>query len=342
MVHCMHHLSLILFVALLLLITISLRAEVFMVISNADTGVGTLREALRKAAENGDAETDYIHFNLPGNTVEDRTIILESELPLVSSNLVLDATSQPGAAFQGTDAKVKISIDTGKFLANYFIAFNWSLTAYNTGAFILTEVKDVSILGFFFTGFTWTDGPYNGGRASAILLHGTSNIQIGLPGKGNVMYGNKCGIYAMDVRSWEDNSSVKRCSGIWIQGNKIDVSGFDSALLDDQTRTPYELQSSSIHIYGGIDVRIGGSEAGMGNTWGYFVRLVELDDFEVIKNYIHEDSPVMEIQTARNGMIRENEFNGGYFWISNGDDIGIHGNRNRSEERRVGKVYLHL
>lgn len=41
-------------------------AETFTVTSNADSGPGTLREALTKAAANGSAEKDYIYFNLPG------------------------------------------------------------------------------------------------------------------------------------------------------------------------------------------------------------------------------------------------------------------------------------
>ena len=45
-----------------------LLAATFTVTSNADSGPGTLRQALLDAAANGTTPTDFIYFNLPGTT----------------------------------------------------------------------------------------------------------------------------------------------------------------------------------------------------------------------------------------------------------------------------------
>jgi hypothetical protein len=56
---------------ILLFISLKVRAEVFTVTNNADSGPGTLREALTLDAANGSAEKDYINFNLPDLSVAD-------------------------------------------------------------------------------------------------------------------------------------------------------------------------------------------------------------------------------------------------------------------------------
>jgi hypothetical protein len=69
----------------------------FVVTGNADSGPGTLRDALTQAAANGQSNT--INFNLPGNTVDARTITLLSSLPQITSSIIIDGTSQPGKPF---------------------------------------------------------------------------------------------------------------------------------------------------------------------------------------------------------------------------------------------------
>src|SRR4051794_2868072 len=86
-------------------------AAIFVVTSNADSGPGTLREALTLAAANGSTTTDYINFNLPDLSDAGRTITLLSELPYLSSNLVIDGSTQPGNKISPGDAKVIINTD---------------------------------------------------------------------------------------------------------------------------------------------------------------------------------------------------------------------------------------
>lgn len=81
-------------------------SAVFVVTSNADTGPGTLRDALTQAAANGQANT--INFNLADTTMAGRTITISTNLPQVSPNLVIDGTTQTGSSFGVTNTKIKI------------------------------------------------------------------------------------------------------------------------------------------------------------------------------------------------------------------------------------------
>lgn len=66
--------------------------ESIVVTSTANSGAGTLREAITLA--NSRTGADLITFNIPGGAVQ--RITLASTLPMVTESLVLDATSQPG------------------------------------------------------------------------------------------------------------------------------------------------------------------------------------------------------------------------------------------------------
>ncbi|MEO6149285.1 MAG: hypothetical protein ABIN95_05935, partial [Mucilaginibacter sp.] len=83
-------------------------AGIFIVTSKADAGAGTLRDALTKAAANGSGQKDFINFNLPGASEADRTITLESELPILPANIVIDGTTQAGIKFGVSGSKVKV------------------------------------------------------------------------------------------------------------------------------------------------------------------------------------------------------------------------------------------
>src|SRR5690606_41671038 len=90
-------------------------AENFVVTNSGNAGAGTLRDALERAASNGSGETDRILFDLPGESLEARTIRLNSRLPDISSNVIIDGTSQPGNAFGDSDAKVRIMPNPGVY-----------------------------------------------------------------------------------------------------------------------------------------------------------------------------------------------------------------------------------
>jgi gliding motility-associated-like protein len=170
----MHRLFLIL---LLIFITNTCIAAVFVVTSNADSGPGTLREALTKAAANGSAEKDYINFNLPGTGEVGRAITITSKLPNISSNLIIDGTTQPGAAFGVSDAKIILQPDKQKN---------------NFNAFTLIDVDGFELYGFYIRDFISNQFTYyylNGESQAAnsiLYVESSKNIQIGAPTKGNV------------------------------------------------------------------------------------------------------------------------------------------------------------
>ena len=56
----------------------SAQAATFIVTSNADSGAGTLREAIGFANANGTAVTDYVHFNIADQSATGRIIFVAS------------------------------------------------------------------------------------------------------------------------------------------------------------------------------------------------------------------------------------------------------------------------
>lgn len=146
---------------------------VFVVTSNADSGPGTLRDALTQAAANDSTTMDYINFNLPDLSETGRTIILYSQLPEVTSNLVIDGTTQPGAKFGISDAHVQLL---------YQIA-----DSHGFSGLAIINHHDVAIYGLYIN-FVTSQSTYlflfNG-----IQLTNDKNIQIGAAGKGNVING---------------------------------------------------------------------------------------------------------------------------------------------------------
>jgi len=97
-----------LILSLLLIFSAKIFAAVFVVTSNADSGPGTLRQALTLAAANGSAIKDSIIFNLADTSTTGRKITLVTQLPELSSNLVIDGTTQKGSAFGQGNARVEI------------------------------------------------------------------------------------------------------------------------------------------------------------------------------------------------------------------------------------------
>ncbi|HLL76958.1 MAG TPA: LamG-like jellyroll fold domain-containing protein, partial [Pyrinomonadaceae bacterium] len=68
--------------------------QAFVVRNTADSGAGSLRQAITDA--NANAGTDTVSFNIPGSGVQ--TIAPASGLPAVTSPVVIDGTTQPGYA----------------------------------------------------------------------------------------------------------------------------------------------------------------------------------------------------------------------------------------------------
>lgn len=152
----------------------------FVVTSNADSGPGTLRDALTQAAANGTATKDYINFNMADPSQAGRTITVLSQLPRVTSNIVIDGTTQPGPALGVSDAKIIVqSVQSGNGNGGYDV-----LVLYNVDGFELygLYMRDIDNAIFYYLSPTasYFDS------TTAIYVEASQNITIGAPGKGNV------------------------------------------------------------------------------------------------------------------------------------------------------------
>src|SRR6185437_11142989 len=248
------------FLLFFLLTCLSLRAfpAVFVVTSNADSGPGTLRDALTQAAANGSAEKDYINFNLPDLTAAGRTILLITQLPDVSSNLVIDGTTQPGLTFGQSNAHVKISTP---FNDSQFAVFN---------GFKVTDIE--------FYGLYIYDHLISRALRYAINLQHSSHIVIGGVDKGNLIKGFN--VYSIFFE-YNDLISVK--------SNVIGLTETND-LSDGVTGGLYFLQSSNSSIGGptlaegntiftGVEISFDGNQAGgiiniASNNFGVFKNAV--------------------------------------------------------------------
>ena len=96
-----------------LLASSSAFANTYTVTTTADSGAGSLRQAILDA--NGNPGADIIHFNITGSGVQ--TISLATVLPTITEAVSIDGYSQSGASAntnapnQGTNAVIQIEID---------------------------------------------------------------------------------------------------------------------------------------------------------------------------------------------------------------------------------------
>lgn len=168
-------------------------ANNIVVTSNADSGPGTLRDAITFAKANGSAVTDTISFDIPETIFNLRMIELVTELPSLSSNIVLDGTTQPGTAYGTTDAKICVKKN------DYAPTFTM-LTIENA---VNVQVYGMCLYYGYWQGFF--GAPSRSKTLYGINLLNAKNIIIGVPGKGNVINGVVRGIF----------SNSDNCSGIF-------------------------------------------------------------------------------------------------------------------------------
>ncbi|SHN15594.1 gliding motility-associated C-terminal domain-containing protein [Chitinophaga sp. CF418] len=230
---------------LLLLVTISCfcvltptMAATFVVTSKADSGPGTLRDAITKANSNGTAAKDYIYFNLPGTQPTDVTITLLNDLPGLTSNIAVDASTQTAPLLGASGARVFLYRQVTGAPATYY-------------ALRIDNAQQVEIYGLAIKNTLNSTIEGHG-----IELSGTcSDITIGGPGKGNVINGYKYCIYGDS-----GNFDPKTISKLVIQSNII---GFE----EDGVTATAQLSSYQpillTHLNG---VTLGGNLPSLGNV----------------------------------------------------------------------------
>ncbi|HJP64149.1 MAG TPA: gliding motility-associated C-terminal domain-containing protein [Mucilaginibacter sp.] len=233
---------------LILLITSCTKAfsTVFIVTSNADSGPGTLREALTFAASNGSATTDYINFNFADQSAAGRTVVLLSQLPDLSSNLVIDGTSQAGAVFGQSDARVKIA--TPDAYSAYYIRYI-PMTIFNGANLDHVEIYGLYLYDYYDIIISYPDlKPRTG-----ISITGSKNITIGTAGKGNLIRGFRN--YTVNLEN-TDNIIIQH-NVIGLNDQNVMGNGYDSDGINEV--------SAPINLYKCNHISLGGNSR-EGNT----------------------------------------------------------------------------
>ncbi|MDH7460596.1 gliding motility-associated C-terminal domain-containing protein [Chitinophagaceae bacterium 26-R-25] len=180
-------------------------ANTFTVTSNADSGPGTLREAITLANANGTSVADVIDFNIADVTEAGRTITLLTELPVLSSNITIDGSNQSGTLLGMSSARVTLFLNHHPPTSFTYL--------------FIQNASNVKIYGLYFKFF---DDPNTGGNDHyAIGLRNSSNVTIGAPGKGNLFFNVRASIAN---RYW--NYSSDAVNDVTIQSN---VFGFSSS-----------------------------------------------------------------------------------------------------------------
>ena len=250
-------------------------ANNIVVTSNADSGPGTLRDAITFAKANGSAVTDTISFDIPETIFNLRMIELVTELPSLSSNIVLDGTTQPGTAYGTTDAKICVKKN------DYAPTFTM-LTIENA---VNVQVYGMCLYYGYWQGFF--GAPSRSKTLYGINLLNAKNIIIGVPGKGNVINGVVRGIF----------SNSDNCSDVFVQSNYLGQGKFYENPADDidPVVLPVEYCVVLMNIK---NVTIGGDQPEYGNIFGSRIEGIYVDS----KN------------TTGNGLlkIRYNKFGRGY------------------------------
>ena len=230
-----------------LLFTLSfLRADaaIFTVISNADSGPGTLREALTLAAANGSAEKDFIYFNLPDLSEAGRTITVATQLPNLSSNLTIDGTTQNGPPFGKSDAKIKIS-------TTYRTVDITSINLLQGNG-----LEGLEIYGLYLYDFTDISTIRSGIKdRNGLVLDNSVGIKIGAPGKGNLISGFN--LYCISIAHAENTK---------VQSNIIGLNKFNSLGNEGEDAGTGTGVSGIIQIDAGVLSYVGGNIPNQGNT----------------------------------------------------------------------------
>lgn len=212
--------------------------------SNADSGPGTLRDALIQAAANGTSVRDSIIFAMPDNTLAGRTITLLSKLPLLTSNLVINGVSQNAASIGASQAQILLYLPA------------------TTSNFSFLEADDCTDVGIYGMGMISTvNNTYTVTGISYVRCH---NLQIGRPGAGNYILGctdylfSNTGRYGFYVQADTSRQLI-------IQSNVmgLDITGGFSNKYAGKTLTTVYY---AVLLLNTSDITIGGDDPSQGNT----------------------------------------------------------------------------
>jgi hypothetical protein len=227
--------------AILAIAAASAGADTYTVVNTNDTGAGSLRQAITDANAHGGSNT--IVFTIPGSGVH--TIDVPTQLPWVTSPVVIDGTTQPGYA-----GAPLIEIH-GEGVAGIYIYAGGStlrgLVLNGFGTAVLLQSAGGNVIQGCYVGTDATGTVSDSSLGEGIRLISSNGNTIGgtSAGAGNLISGNaSAGI------------GIESSNGTIIQGNLlgIDITG------------GVALPNGSAITLSGNDTTIGGSAAGARNV----------------------------------------------------------------------------
>ncbi|MBC8077601.1 MAG: hypothetical protein H7Y32_16115, partial [Chloroflexales bacterium] len=271
------------------------RAATFTVTTSADSGPGSLRQAIEDA--NASSGPDTISFNIAGTGVQ--TIAPASALPIISEDVTVDGLTQPGASCAAWPPTLAIELDATN-------AGGYALRV-NAGSLTLRGlmINRYSVDGVFLNGpaglgsssgnvfecnFIGTDASGAaalGNGQSAIFANGASNNLIGGPaiGQRNVIAGNNG---FEQLRMAGSNGNI-------IQGNYIGTNVNGTAVLGSSNSRPILITGSN-NLIGGTSGTTPGSCTGAcniiagGNAFQIWISAPGITDNVVQGNHIGVDA----------------------------------------------------
>ncbi len=248
-----------------LFVSASALANTYTVTTTADSGAGSLRQAILDA--NGNPGADTIAFNITGSGIQ--TIAPLTALPTITEAVTINGYSQPGASAntnapnQGTNAVIQIEIDG----ANLALGDNGlDATAPMTvrglainrcpeGASIRIRAGgDGSVIAGNFLGTDPTGSSGTGAQTYGVDLEGVSGVVVG-----GTALADRNLISANDLT--EVNLGGAGCPNTIIKGNLIGTNAAGTAALHGPTG-----EEHGINVALGTGVIIGGPTAAERNV----------------------------------------------------------------------------
>ncbi len=216
---------------------------VFTVTTNADSGAGSLRQAIIDA--NANAGTDTIQFQIGTGPME---ISSTSALPDITQPVIIDGTTQPGFSgtplirLAGTNGGLKITGGGSTIRAIAVVNTNLGITLENAGGNIITG----SFIGICPQSVVFPCG----NLANGILINNSPNNRIG-----------------GSTTAERNNIGVNVTNGILVTGSASGgnvITGNLIGLLEDGTIR--RNRETGVRIDGAPNNRIGGTTAGERNV----------------------------------------------------------------------------
>lgn len=217
----------------------------FVVTTTADSGPGSLRQAILNA--NATAGVDTVSFNIPG--ASPFTIALQTPLPTVTEQIVIDGTSQVGSVAGSptivVDGSATAAGSVGLTLAAPSSFVRGIAISGFPGTGIVVEASGCTIQGSYV-------GLPNGNAESGIIVENVSNVTIGgtVLGARNVISNN--GAYGVFLLGAGASNNV-------VQGNYIGVDANGAAAAGNGFDGVYVNQGSSNAIVGNVISDNGGA-----------------------------------------------------------------------------------